>query len=382
MLPLRWQTFVDFLALAAALYILLRWSQRARALRIALTIVGLHVLALLARHFELMITGWLLDGAAALAAIYLLLAFRAELRHAFLGLDSLLAQRPSGLLTPTYRAIGKTAFNLAAERLGGLMVLVRRDAIEELLDGGVALRAEVSAELLDAIFQKTSPLHDGAVILENDRVAMANAVLPLTERKEVPPHYGTRHRAGMGLAERCDALVVVVSEERGEVTLMDGRVMRRMDHVEELVQLLQRLESRAQLHLKQRLWRVFAANLKFKFAALGLAGLLWGMTFLVTGTTVRTVSVPVEFINVPAGMEITRQSFDHLQVQVSGSSWIMDSVSLSRLVARFDLRSASAGLVTLRITPGVLNLPPGLVMERVSPEGLEVRLVPRRPPKL
>lgn len=374
----RWQSFVDFLVLAAALYVVLRWAQKARALRIALTIVSLHVLALLARHFELVITGWVLDGAAVVAGIYLMLAFRSELRHAFLGLDSLLTPRPSGLLTPTYRAIGRTAFALAAERLGALIVLVRRDAIEELMDSGVSLSADVSSELLEAIFQKTSPLHDGAVILENDRISLANAVVPLTDRKEVPPQYGTRHRAAMGLAERCDALVVVVSEERGEVTLMDGRVMRRMNNVDELVQLLQRLESPPQLHLGQRIWGAFASHLRFKFAALGLAGIVWATTFLATGTTVRTVSIPVEFANVPLGMEIANQSADTLDVQVRGNSWLMDSISLTRLVAHFDMRKAQLGQQTLRVTPGVLNLPPGLVMERVSPGGLDVRLVRRR----
>lgn len=138
-------------------------------------------------------------------------------------------------------------------------------------------------------------------MVEGDRLIMANGVLPLTERKEVPPHYGTRHRAAMGLAERCDALVVVVSEERGEVTLMDGRVMRRMDNAEELVQILQKLESRSQASWRTRAWRVFSAHLGFKSAALGLAGLVWGMTFLVTGTTVRTVSIPVEIQQRAAG---------------------------------------------------------------------------------
>jgi uncharacterized protein (TIGR00159 family) len=378
MLPLvRWQSFVDFLVLAVALYIVLRWAQRARALRIALVIVGLHVLALLARNFDLVITNWVLDGAAVLAVIFLLLAFRAELRRVFMGLDSLLSPRPGGLLNPTYRAISKTAFTLASERLGGLIALVRRDAIDELVDGGVALGAELSSELLESIFQKNSPLHDGAVIVEGGGIAMANGVLPLTERKEVPPHYGTRHRAAMGLAERCDALVIVVSEERGEVTLMHGRVMRRVSDPDDLAQSLQKLASPAPLLWKDRAWRAFTAHLGFKFAALGLAGLVWGMTFQVTGTTVRTVSIPVEFGNVPKGMEITYQSADMLDAQLRGSSWLMDSVNLTRLVAHFDLGGTQPGRLTLRIRPGTVNLPPGLVIQRVTPSGLEVHLVKR-----
>ena len=113
--------------------------------------------------------------------------------------------------------------------MGALIVVARRNAVTELVSGGITLEPQFQSEILQAIFQKTSPVHDGAVIVRGDRIMRAATVLPLTERERVPSYYGTRHRAAMGLSERCDALVVVVSEERGEVKLMEGRRIVRFD---------------------------------------------------------------------------------------------------------------------------------------------------------
>jgi hypothetical protein len=127
--------------------------------------------------------------------------------------------------------------------VGALIVIVRRNAVAELVSGGIVLEAAVSPEILEAIFQKTSPVHDGAVIVRGDRIVRAAAVLPLTERERMPSYYGTRHRAAMGLSERCDALVVVVSEERGEVTLMEGRRMLRFDEEQKLAETLETVRA-------------------------------------------------------------------------------------------------------------------------------------------
>jgi uncharacterized protein (TIGR00159 family) len=383
MMPLfRWQSAVDFLVLTAAFYALLRWAHSARALRIALGVVGIHALALLARRLDLVITSWVLDFAAILAVILLLLIFQPELRGAFMRLDSALRYwpRPQSALSKCNHAIADAAFDLARERLGALLVIVRRDAVSELLDAGVVLEAEISSELLKAIFQKTSPLHDGAVIVSGDRAVKAGVVLPLTQRQNIANFYGTRHRAGMGLAERCDALVVVVSEERGEVSLMLGRDVRLQVGREQLRQALEELRSRDRMSTTSRVYRILFANISLKLGAVGLAGLIWAMSFLAAGTTIRSVTVPIEFSGVPVGMEIAEQSADNLEVQLRGSPWVMDSVSLGRLIAPFDLSHSRSGWTTLQLAPGKLDLPPGVVVDRVTPGRIRVRIISTKAP--
>ena len=375
MIPaIRWQIAVDFLVLTLAFYALLRLASSTRALRIALTVVALHALALLARRLDLVITSWLLDGSAILAVILLLLVFQPELRRAFMRLDAAMQRwpRPHSVVSQSNRTIAEAAFDLARDRTGALIVMVRRDSIEELTEGGVVLHAAISVELLVALFQKLSPMHDGAVIVEGSQVAKAGVVLPLTQRQGVPAYYGTRHRAGMGLAERCDAPVVVVSEERGEVTLMRGNRLQHMESAARLLDALEQLESVKRESALDRFRRLFVTNVRQKLAAVGLAGLIWSMSFLLSSSTIRTVSVPVEFSNVPPGMEVTDQSADTLELQVRGSPWIMDSVSVSRLIAIFNLHTLRPGWHNLVLAPNTLDLPPGIVVDRVTPAKIRV----------
>ena len=380
---LHWQNAVDFLALATAFYILLIWARQARAMRTALGIIGLHAGALLARRLELIITSWVLDAAAITALVLLVVVFQPELRYALMRLESLLklGPRPRAALKATYQELAAAAFSMAGGRIGALCVITREDSLDELVTGGIQLNAEVSSELLEAVFRKESPLHDGAVVIDGKQVLRANALLPLSNRTDLPLMYGTRHRAAMGLAERCDALVVVASEERGEVTLMHNRIARVVTDSESLVLLLERLNSRPPASLPRRVWRAVSDNLGFKLAAVGLAAVIWAFSWMETGATIRSVNLPVEFVNIPRGMDVADQSEDHISVQLRGKSWIMDTIGVTRLVARFNLGQTKEGALRLTITPDVLNLPPGVVVERVTPEAIHVRLKRRELPK-
>jgi diadenylate cyclase len=383
MIPLilvRWQNAVDFVVLTAALYVLLRWAQRARALRVALLVVGLHAGALVALHLDLVITSWVLDGAAILAILLLVLVFQPELRRSFMRLDGILSWRwhRAARLTETYQSLSRAAFHLAGASVGALVVVERRNSVGELVSNGIALDAGVSSQILEAIFQKTSTVHDGAMVVHGDRIVKVGGVLPLTERDQVPSYYGTRHRAAMGLAERCDALLIVVSEERGEVTVMEGRRIVGVDDEQKLALMLENLCSRPAADLGSLLRQTLLSNAGVKFAALGLAALIWSASFLATVTTVRTVIVPVELDGVPRGMEVSLPSTDHLEVQVRGGSWMMDSVSLTRLVARFNLAGKPAGSLTIPVRASNVNLPPGIVMEGVAPKQITVRLALRQ----
>jgi diadenylate cyclase len=384
MLPLlRWQLPIDFLALSVALYGLLCWARSARAMRIALGIVGLRALALLASRLGLVVTRWVLDASAILAILVLLLIFQPELRRAFMQLDSSLKlwPRPARGGPQVNQAIAGAAFTLAGSQLGALLVITRRDAIGDLLEGGTAIGAETSAELLEAIFQKVSPLHDGAAIITGNRLLKAGVVLPLTKRYDLPAFYGTRHRAAVGLAERCDALVVAVSEERSEVTLLDGANICPMKDPAQLAATLEGLLSPPRQSRGSRLRRLFSKNLDLKFAALGLAGVIWGMSFLASGATIRMFSIPIEFSNVPAGLEVNYQSADALEIQVQGSPWILDSVNLGKSVGRFDLGGIQPGWHTLRFRQSSLDLPPGITVDRVTPGFLRVQVEPAAPPQ-
>ncbi len=374
---LRWQSIVDLAVLAGAIHVLLRWARGTRALRLVLVILALYGSGRLAWKYDLTITGWLLDLASLLLVLMLLFFFQPELRHAFLRLDNLLGLglHPAKPSDSAYQAIAQAAFIMAAGRIGALMLVARKDPLEELGTGGVALNAEISPEIITAIFRKESPIHDGAMLIESGRIARAGVILPFTHREDVPPQFGTRHRAAMGAAERSDALVIAVSEERGEVTLMYGLEIRTVASASELAYLLEELSTPPAIPFGARLRRWLLADLNYKLASAGLAVLLWLLSMLGTSAAVRTIRVPVEFGRVPAGMEITSQSALSLDVQIRGPGWLLASARLTGITARFDLGEISAGWHTLKATPANLNLPPGLTVERVDPEAVVVRIV-------
>ncbi len=378
---LGWQNAVDFLVLAVTLYLVLAWAKDARALRIVLGIAGLHAAALLARHYELIITAWVLEAAALVVILLLVVLFQPELRRAVMRLDTRLRvwTKRTSILESAYDAVGAAAFAMARSRTGALIVFAREQSIHEIVDDGVALGAAITPEILQAIFQKPSPLHDGAVLIEGDRITRANVVLPLTQRRDVPKAFGTRHRAAMGLAERSDALVLVVSEEHGEVRLVHGRGVRPMAGPSELRQALLGVRHRQPAGFLAGVGRTLTSGLRLKLAATGLAAVIWSMSFL-TSAVVRIVNVPVEFSNVPHGMEITESSSDTLEVELRGSAWLMDTLDLPSLVARFDLSRAHLGLQVIAVRPDEVELPPGVFADRLLPPALRVRIEPIHTP--
>ncbi|MEZ5356841.1 MAG: diadenylate cyclase [Bryobacteraceae bacterium] len=338
--------------------------------------VGLHALAALARHTDLIVTAWVLDGASAVLVFVLLIAFQSELRHALMQVDAGIRGHPSQSERDSVSAVSEAAFELAESGNGALLVLVRRDPVSELTSGGVPFGGQVSPELLETIFQKRSPLHDGAAILDGDRLDRAGVLLPLTQESDLPRSYGTRHHAAAGLAERCDAVVVAVSEERGEVTVMTGRTRSIMSSRADLEKRLTHLLARRREPWASRALHFFTSSLRLKAAALALTAVTWCALTLLAGSTVRTFNVPIEFTNVPAGAEVISQSVAAVQVQARGSAWLINSVDPSTLVAQLDLSGNAAGTHALRVTNDSVNLPSGVTTDRVLPAVVTIRLGP------
>lgn len=378
--PHDWRRTVDFIVLAATLYVVLRWASRARALRIVLIITALYAGVLVARQFDLLITAWILQGAALISVALLVIVFQPEVRRALSRLDRQLLSPPRGAVSILDNTLAASAFELARQGLGALFVVTGQEPIDELLEGGTVLGADISSPLIEALFQKSSPLHDGAVVIEGARIAQAGAVLPLTQRRDVPPQYGTRHRAAMGLAERTDVLCIVVSEERSDVTLMRGRSILHMTTAQQLSAILENSVSHPALSLPVRLRTLAVSNWRIKLAALGLAALIWSAAVFDPSSTVREIAVPLEFRNVPFGLDVASPTVTNVSVELRGRTWLMNSNEVLGLVARLNLAGSKEGARTLKVDAGTLGLPPGVELIRAVPPTIAVKLMKRNPP--
>ena len=125
------------------------------------------------------------------------------------------------------RSILKAVMQFSQEKTGALIVIKRKSNMDMYAETGDILNAETSSRLFSSIFNKTSPLHDGAVIVENDKVKAARVILPVTEQLALPPEYGLRHRAGLGISEVTDSLVIIVSEETGEISMAENGILQK-----------------------------------------------------------------------------------------------------------------------------------------------------------
>jgi diadenylate cyclase len=229
---LDWRAAVDILLIAAIIYwvlLLLRRTTAMSVLRgIAFIFIGAFVLA---RVFDLKVLSFLLRNSFIAVLIGIPIVFQPELRRALerLGRTGRRAWLGRANYDQVIDAVAGAACNLASARHGALMVLERETGLEDYIDTGVRVDAAPSVELLQGIFFPNSPLHDGAVILRENRVVAAACTLPLAEESG-KSMFGTRHRAALGISERTDAVSVVVSEETGQVSVAsNGRMLQRLD---------------------------------------------------------------------------------------------------------------------------------------------------------
>ncbi|MCA9388327.1 diadenylate cyclase CdaA [Candidatus Berkelbacteria bacterium] len=221
-------------------YLLVRET---RALRILYGIFVLGVIYLIGQIFNLVALNFILRSVFAVTLVAIPVVFQPELRAALerLGrgqvLSSLRSSRRSTLEYGLEELIREIKI-LAKSKVGALMVFERSTGLKDLIDTGVSLNADLSAELVDSIFNRKSPLHDGAIIIRGNKILAASVFLPLTEEVE-DSSLGTRHRAALGLSKETDALVVTVSEETGRISLANRGRLERIE-VEKLEKKLKR----------------------------------------------------------------------------------------------------------------------------------------------
>ncbi len=226
---------VDILFVAFVIYGFLKLLKRTHAMPALLGVAAIGF-ALYAAHIEQLKTiDWLVAAVLPLAVFALIVVFAAEIRHALGRLGrSLTMSRLSGREVETYDDIVLAANLFAKNKIGALIIIERQDGLGNYIDSGVALDANLSYDLLATIFLKDAPLHDGAVIVQKDRIAAAACFLPLATDPQLSKQLGTRHRAGIGITQETDAIAVVVSEETGSISIASGGEMERDITVERL----------------------------------------------------------------------------------------------------------------------------------------------------
>jgi uncharacterized protein (TIGR00159 family) len=212
--------------MAFLIYKVLQMMRGTRAFYMVIPIVGVIVMMPLTQIFGLRTTNWMLSNFTGYLLVMLVILFQPELRRALLVLGESRFLRPSS--NSAYKMleeVERTVTNLANRQIGALIIFQRKIDLTNIVTLGQKIDGEVSRDLLLSLFIPYSPLHDGAVIINGSRLSYAACILPLTKREDISKSYGTRHRAAFGITEETDAVAVVVSEERGAISMVVGSII-------------------------------------------------------------------------------------------------------------------------------------------------------------
>jgi diadenylate cyclase len=227
----RIQDAVDIVLIAFVVYHIIDLIRGTRAAQMLIGLAVVFVTYLSSQYFDLYTLNWILDNFLSSFLLLIVVIFQNDIRRALtqVGAGSLFgAER--GVAHQDIEEVIRSTVALAGKRIGALIVFEREVGLNEYIEVGTRLDARVSRELLLSIFMPTSPIHDGALILQKGRITAAGCFLPLTTNPNVSKTLGTRHRAAIGLTEETDAVVVVVSEEEGSISMVrEGRITRDLD---------------------------------------------------------------------------------------------------------------------------------------------------------
>lgn len=373
----RLTDLIDVLIVAVLLFTTLGWVRHARG-RIALAGVAIAAaFFLVARALELQMTVWILQGFFAVGVLVLVVVFQDDLRR---GLEQLavwgLRRRPQAAPADAVDALVGAVRRMAAERIGALVVLAGREPLDRHVAGGIELDGKLSEPLLLSLFDPHSPGHDGAVLVEGDRVRRFALHLPLSTDGQQLAGGGTRHAAALGLAERSDALCVVVSEERGTVSVARDGSLHRLSGPEalaaELRRFLQRVPKRPEgggvLRAVVRRWPE-------ALIAVGASLALWFL--LVPGSAVDRFArrVPVVVDNLPPGWTLESVEPSEVEVVFEGPRRsLLFSGGSSEAEVHVDALLVQLGRRTFEIDPGDVRHPEGWRPLAVEPDRVKLSL--------
>lgn len=371
---MRIQDVADIIIMTFLVYQLYNWFRRTRALQVVIGLGFLVILYIITKNFGLFMTSWILQELGTVIFVLIIVVFQGEIRQALYRFSLMrnFFDRGGDAGPFNMSELAATIFSLAERRTGALIVFSRQEKLDDLLLHGVRLDSLMSGQLLASIFEEGLPLHDGAVVITNGRISEASCHLPLSSSADLPQHMGTRHRAALGLTERSDAVVVVVSEERGEVSLAHAGELVRVDTADMLVSMLQDHLAAARpqvdrISLRQKLLNDFVP----KIVVFLLVFVSWLILTAREGG-LQTVNAQVKFHNLPENLVLKAGAPEEVEVQLKVLSNLFPAAKKLEVAADLDLAKIREGANSLQIDSKAFQLPLGVSVVRVNPATLRV----------
>jgi len=371
-----WRTSIDIALIAAGFFVLYRTLRRLGTWKIVVGIIAAMLVFLLARLLDLNGIRWIYSNLSNVVIIALIVIFQPELRKVFE--RAVWIRRPDlpGGGAQLSRMVAVAVFEMAKLRQGAIIVFPGKEPVEPFLSGGYTLNAQPSHPLLLSIFDPHSPGHDGAMIISNGRLERFGVRLPISESNTLGEEFGTRHHAAMGLAEKTDSLVLLVSEERARVSYFYMGKMHRAQDPDDIVRVIEE-------RWKDTSYMPFGLtsgesrrNLAFQVgASLVLALFFWTTIIFAQREFVeRGYTVAVEYSAPAANLVMVGERKREVQLYLGGTRSIIDSLNPSNLSVKIDISSFKPGTQSVFITSEHVEMPRGVSLIEAMPSHLELTL--------
>lgn len=373
---LDWRVILDVFLIAAVLYFLYRTLLRLGTWKIVTGIFLAMVLFVVANILDLKGINWIYSNLSQVAVIALIVIFQPELRKVFERAASLGTKKLDKTGSALAGLYGDAAFTLAEQKRGAILVFPGRDPIKRWLAGGFDLNADPTLPIILSIFDPNSPGHDGAIVVENSRLARYGVRLPMSKTGRLSEEFGTRHHAAMGLSEVTDALVLAVSGERGRVTtFLDGIEKNPQDRMEVAEQILSHWKNTASSAIELYESRKRRNLIPEMAISLALA-LTFYSTVIISKMEIRekAFTVPIEYISAPDNLALAGDNPTEIKLHLTGPKSDLDEVNPSQLNVKIDLSKAKAGRQVFVVSKENIQLPRSVKLVNASPSSLSLSL--------
>ncbi|RLC03275.1 MAG: hypothetical protein DRH34_06000 [Deltaproteobacteria bacterium] len=366
--------FISFIS-----YQLYIWFWGTKAFKALIGIVVLSGIFIVAKSWGLFLTTWVFQILWQVFVILLIILFQKEIRQMLERFNPLrtIGLKRGSTADGWVPAFANWAFDAAKKRIGAVIVFERTDLVFDLITKGIAMECDPQPEILNSIFYKESPLHDGAALISNGKILKTSCYLPLSTREDLPQAWGTRHRASLGLTEQCDAWVMIISEERGEVSFAVDNEIRKVKDEKELSVFLGEavLEfKKTDTTIKEKITSLFTRRYKIKAAVFSLVFIMW-LVFAGQQNFEKKINLPLTFKNIPSELMISEPVDQKISITCRGLRKDVSLLNENNVITSIDLFSAKSGTSFYTITTGNLTLPNDRIhVVHITPSKMELTL--------
>lgn len=370
-----WRAVLDILLITAGLFFLYRTLLRLGTWKIMAGILLALVIFILANALNLKGIEWIYQNVSHVAVLGLIVIFQPELRKVLEKAVSVPPHRLKDQDTQLQTLIAESMVKLAHERCGAILVFPGREPIKEKISGGYQLNAVPSLPLILSIFDPNSPGHDGAVIIEGNRLTQFGVRLPMSQSTRLSEEYGTRHHAAMGLAEQTDALTLVVSEERGKVSIFTNGSMQPARNADEITTAIIEHQQQMGFFRRDSSPRIRKRTLFQVAASLVIAIAFWSTLMISQREVVeRVLPVSIDYTSPAEDLVLVGEKANEVKLHITGPKSDIDNLAINPPSVKIDLSKMAKGSQTIIITSENIRLPKGVSLLDTSPQQLKLTL--------